>query len=133
MSTAFTLKIILPDKIFTEVNNVRSMTAETGKGSFGILAHRLDCTAALVPGIVSYQTAEGQTCYLAVDEAILVKCGTEVRISTRNAIFGKELAELHDLVKREFKNRDQQEVQVRNAMLKLETSFLRTFEELRKG
>ena len=43
------------------------------EGSFGLLPHRLDCVAALVPGILTYETKEDGTVYLAVDQGVLVK------------------------------------------------------------
>ena len=64
------------------------IVVETHEGSFGLLPYRLDCVAALVPGILVYETeAEGEV-YLAVDEGLLVKTGLEVLVSVRNAIGG---------------------------------------------
>jgi ATP synthase, Delta/Epsilon chain, beta-sandwich domain len=40
---------------------VTRIVAETHEGSLGLLPHRLDCVAALVPGILVYETeAEGE-------------------------------------------------------------------------
>ena len=51
------------------------IVAETREGSFGLLPHRLDCVAALAPGILIYETeAEGEV-FVAVDEGVLVKTG----------------------------------------------------------
>jgi F-type H+-transporting ATPase subunit epsilon len=45
------------------------------EGFVRTLPHRLDCVAALAPGILIYETeAEGEV-YLAVDEGVLVKTG----------------------------------------------------------
>src|SRR6516225_1890670 len=46
------LKILLPFQIFADESGVRRIVAETSAGSFGLLPHRLDCAAALVPGIL---------------------------------------------------------------------------------
>ena len=55
------LKVLLPFAVFAEKSDVSRIVAETRTGSFGILAHRLDCVAALVPGILIYETtAEGE-------------------------------------------------------------------------
>jgi F-type H+-transporting ATPase subunit epsilon len=63
---------------------VSRIVAETREGSFGLLPHRLDCVAALAPGILIYETeAEGEV-YLAVDEGVLVKTGLDVLVSVRN-------------------------------------------------
>jgi F-type H+-transporting ATPase subunit epsilon len=50
------LKILLPYRIFAEIKNVSSIIAETSEGSFGLLPQRLDCVAAIVPCIFSYET-----------------------------------------------------------------------------
>ena len=69
------LKILLPFQVFAEKTGVSRIVAETREGSFGLLPHRLDCVAALAPGILTYETdAEGEV-YVAVDEGVLVKTG----------------------------------------------------------
>ena len=46
------LKVLLPFQIFADKTDVSRIVAETREGSFGLLPHRLDCVAALVPGIL---------------------------------------------------------------------------------
>jgi F-type H+-transporting ATPase subunit epsilon len=122
-----TLKILLPFRIFADKAEVSRIVAETPAGSFGLLPHRLDCVAALVPGILLYETkAEGEVC-LAVDEGVLIKTGSDVLISVRRAIRGADLGLLRDSVKREFLALDDQEKSVRAATARLETGFLRRF------
>jgi F-type H+-transporting ATPase subunit epsilon len=108
---------------------VKQIVAQTLEGSFGFLPHRLDCTAALGPGILSYQTeAEGDV-YLAVDQGVLVKAGMDVLVSVRNAIGGTDLDKLHEAVKREFLSVDEQEMNVRSVLAKMESGFIRRFLE----
>src|SRR6478609_9368676 len=96
------LKVLLPHQVFAERNGVSRIVAETRQGSFGLLPHRLDCVAALMPGIVIYETeAEGEIC-VAVDEGVLVKTGSDVRISVRRAFGGTDLGQLHAVVEHEF-------------------------------
>ena len=84
---------------------MKRIVAQTLQGSFGLLPHRLDCAAALAPGILTYETeAEGEV-YLAVDQGVLVKAGMDVLVSVRNAIGGTDLDKLHEAVKREFLER----------------------------
>ena len=112
---------------------MKRIVARTMQGSLGLLPHRLDCKAALVPGILCYETeAEGEV-YLAVDRGILVKAGPEVSISVRNAIGGSDLAALGAAVKREFLAVDAQEEAVRSALAKMETGFMRRLMEFRHG
>jgi F-type H+-transporting ATPase subunit epsilon len=104
--------------------------AETSAGSFGLLAQRLDCVAALVPGILSYVSQTKGEVFLALDEGVLVKMGAEVQISARRAIAGADLRELRDAVVREFVRADHQEKHLREVMARLEGGFLRRFARL---
>jgi len=102
--------------------------AETLQGSMGILPRRLDCVAALAPGILSYQTEEGEV-YLAVDQGVLVKTGMDVLVSVREAIGGTDLDKLHEAVKQEFLELDRQEQGVQLVLAKMESGFIRRFME----
>jgi len=119
------LKILLPFQIFAEKSDVSRIVAETRQGSFGLLPHRLDCVAALVPGILTYQTESEGEVFLAVDQGVLVKTGPDVLVSVRRAIMGADLGQLHEAVKKEFLALDEQERSVRLVVAKLETGFLR--------
>jgi F-type H+-transporting ATPase subunit epsilon len=121
------LKVLLPFQIFAEKTDVSRIVAETREGSFGLLPHRLDCVAALAPGILIYQTESGGEVFVAVDEGVLVKTGQDVLISVRRAIEGTDLGQLRDSVKKEFLTLDEHEKSVRTAVTKLETGFLARF------
>ena len=124
------LKILLPFKVFADINNVTNIVIETSKGSYGLLPQRLDCVAALVPGIFMYEI-NGSTKYLAVDSGVMVKAGTEVLVSVRNAIGGVDLGKLGDLVKNEFKKQDEAESSMHAVTLKLESGFIYSFDKFR--
>jgi F-type H+-transporting ATPase subunit epsilon len=121
------LKLLLPFQIFAEKIGVLRIVAETGEGSFGLLPHRLDCVAALVPGILIYQTESDGEIFVAVDEGVLVKTGLDVLVSVRRAISGTDLGQLRAAVEKEFVTLDEHEQSVRLAVAKLETGFLRRF------
>ncbi|MGV8877765.1 MAG: F0F1 ATP synthase subunit epsilon [Sphingobacteriaceae bacterium] len=116
------LKILLPYRVFAEIKNVDNIIAETSEGAFGFLPQRLDCVAVLVPGIFAYKTDKMH--YLAVDEGLLVKTGSQVLVSVRNAVGGVELGKLAETVKKAFKNTDEDEEKVRQMASKLESGFL---------
>ena len=124
------LKVLLPFQVFAENTGVSRIVAETREGSFGLLPRRLDCVAALVPGILIYQTEAGPEVLVAVDKGILVKTGLDVLVSVRRAISGTDLAQLHAAVENEFLTLDENEQSVRIAVAKLETGFLRRFATL---
>lgn len=121
------LKILLPFRVFAEIHGVSRIVAETREGSFGLLPRRLDCVAALEPGILIYETdAEGEA-FVAIDEGVLIKTGPEVLISVRRAIGGTDLGQLREAVEQQFLTVDEVEQGVRAVMARLETGFLRRF------
>jgi F-type H+-transporting ATPase subunit epsilon len=124
------LKILLPFKVFAEVNNVTSIVIETSEGSYGLLPNRLDCVSALVPGILTYETDSG-THYLAIDEGVLVKTDQQVLVSVRNAIGGADLGKLHELIDKEFLSLHESENSLRSVMAKIEVGFMFTLEKFR--
>jgi F-type H+-transporting ATPase subunit epsilon len=126
--TPINLKVLLPFRVFADEKGVKRIVAETLQGSMGILPHRLDCAAALAPGILSYETEEGEV-HLAVDQGVLVKTGMDVLVSVRDAIGGTDLDQLHGAVKREFLELDQQEQGVQLVLAKMESGFIRRFME----
>ena len=124
------LKVLLPYQVFAEQTGVTRIVAETREGSFGLLPHRLDFVAALVPGILIYQTESSGEVLVAVDEGVLVKTGVDVLVSVRRAIAGTDLGQLHSAVEKEFLTLDENEQSVRTAVAKLETGFLRRYATL---
>lgn len=124
-SARMTLEVLVPYQVFGTITGVSRIVAETREGSFGILPHRLDCVAALAPGILTYSTQEDEEVFLATDEGVLVKTGQLVRVSVRRAIAGQDLAQLRAAVDRDFLALDDDQQQVRVIMAKLETGFLR--------
>jgi F-type H+-transporting ATPase subunit epsilon len=121
------LKVLLPHQVLSEKTDVLRIVAETSDGSFGLLPQRLDCVAALTPGILTYETKLEGEVYLAVDEGVLVKVGADVLVSVRRAWVGSDLAQLRASVEQEFLSVDEREQSVLAVMAKLETGFLRRF------
>jgi F-type H+-transporting ATPase subunit epsilon len=130
---SMTLKVLLPFEIFADETGVASIVMETAQGAFGLLPQRLDCVAALVPGILSFSVEGQREVFLAVDEGVLVKTGEAVVVSVRRALRGTDLASLRDAVAQEFLTLDTQEAAMRTAMARLETGFLRRFATLQGG
>ena len=126
-----TLKILLPFMIFTEQKAVTRIIAETRQGAFGLLPQRLDCAAALEPGILIYENDAAGERYVALDEGVLVKSGPDVVVSVRNAIAGTDLSQLREAVEREFLTLDEHEQTLRSAIARLESSFMRRLSEFR--
>jgi F-type H+-transporting ATPase subunit epsilon len=118
------LRILLPFGVFAEKANVLRVVADTTDGSVGLLPNRLDCVAALVPGILTYEAKDGGTVYVGIDQGALVKAGAQVTVSVRRAIAGSDLGQLKDAVERDYLKLDEQERSVRTAVSKMESGLM---------
>ena len=125
------LKVLLPTKILID-ERVMKVIAEAQNGYFCLLPRHVDFAAALVPGILSYQTEKGEEIFLAVDEGVLIKFGKEVLVSTRNAMQSPDLDQLKRTVEKEFKSLDEHESVARSAVAKIEANFIRRFLEIQE-
>lgn len=125
------LKILLPFKVLADVKNVTRIVIETTEGSYGFLPNRLDCTALMKPGILTYET-EGSEKFVAVDRGVMVKAGNEVLVSVRNGVGNAPLGKLREVVDKELKHLDEQEKQVQSVLAKIESGFIRSLEKLKR-
>jgi F-type H+-transporting ATPase subunit epsilon len=128
------LTVLLPTGVLVD-QEVTKVTAEAENGSFCLLPRHIDFLAALVPGLLSFESEAGEEEFLAVDEGILVKCGAEVTISTRTAVRGAPLGQLREAVEKRFRVLDEREQQARAVLTKLEADlvvrFVRMGEKIR--
>tara|TARA_R110001583_G_scaffold12927_4_gene56596 strand:+ start:3681 stop:4082 length:402 start_codon:yes stop_codon:yes gene_type:complete len=122
-----TLRVLLPYDVFTEEHKVLRIVAITPQGAFGILPNRLDCVASLSAGILVFEVEGAKEVYIAVDEGVLVKTGSEVRISVRNAMSGLGLDELRIKVEEEFIQLNEQQQKLRTVLSKMESGFIQRF------
>lgn len=124
LTTVMTLKVLLPFQVFAETSDVSRIVAETREGSFGLLPNRLDCVAALPPGILTCESAsEGET-FIAIDEGVLVKAGGNVLVSVRRAQSGADLGTLREAVEKDFLLVGEQERRVRSVLAKMESALI---------
>ena len=124
---AITLTILLPTTKYLE-EKVSKTRGEGLEGEFCLKPKHLDYATALKPGIFSYVSENGQEHFLAIDSGILVKQGTEVMITTRQAVAG-ELGQLNQEVEKMLVEREEHEKQNRSAVAKLEIGFIKRFLE----
>jgi F-type H+-transporting ATPase subunit epsilon len=120
------LKIVLPTEVFID-QEVTKVIAEAENGYFCLLPRHVDFVTALVPGILSFESEKGTEVFLAVDEGVLVKSGSEVIVSTRNTIRGADLGSLKQTIEEQFQVLSDQEKKARSAIAKMESSFIRRF------
>ena len=124
------LKILLPAEVMM-VQEVKKIVAEAENGSFCLMPNHVDFVATLAPGIFTYEKDEGGQELLAMDVGTLVKKGSDVLVSTRNAVKAAELGKLKQVVVEQYDVLDEREKLVRSAAAKLEASLIRRFVELK--
>jgi F-type H+-transporting ATPase subunit epsilon len=124
------LRVFLPERILID-QEVTKVVAEAENGSFGILPKHIDLVAALTSGIFSFES-NGEEEFLAIDEGILVKCASEIMVSTRKAVRSRNLGELKQTLVHEFQTLDDQERKTRSILAKLEADFTKRFEKMRE-
>ena len=128
-ATRMKLRILLPTEVFLE-QEVIQIVAEAKNGSFCLLPRHSDFVSALSPGLLSFKAVNGRENFVAVNRGLLVKCGSEVLVSTARAVQGANLGALRQAVKDEFEVLDDKAKQARAALHKLEAGFVRRFLEL---
>ncbi|APW46255.1 F0F1 ATP synthase subunit epsilon [Rhodoferax antarcticus] len=121
------LKVLLPFRVFADQTDVSRIVAETHDGSFGLLPRRRDCVAALVPGILTYQSDADGEVFVAIDEGLLTKIGNEVWVVVRRATRGTNLEQLREAVQRDYLTLDDIQQSAREATRKLESNFVNRF------
>ncbi len=125
------LEVLLPTEVLVDEHVSRVIT-EAENGSFCLLPRHVDFVSALVPGVLTFYDDLGGERFVAIDHAILVKCGATVSVSTVNAVLGAELGILETLVEERFIDLGEQEKRARTALARLEAGTLRGFRELQE-
>lgn len=125
------LKVFLPSNILVD-EEVDKVVGEGPDGGFCLLPRHIDYVTALVPGILTYRTAEAGERFLAIDRGILIKQGSQVLVSTRLAVRGA-LGELREEVDKMVSVVDEREKMTRSACARLEADLVRRFVEFGKS
>lgn len=125
------LRLMLPTEILLE-QPVTKIIAEAENGEFCLLPRHIDFVAALVPGLLSFFDQDGVERFAAIDNGILVKCGSDVSVSAYRGVVGNDITELQSLIDERFLELDEYERKARSALARLEAGTLRGFLNLRE-
>jgi F-type H+-transporting ATPase subunit epsilon len=125
------LTILLPKETLVD-REVSKVIAEAPNGFFCLLPRHVDFATAIVPGILSFTTPDGEEVFVAVDEGVLVKQSTAVLVSTLDAAMGEALGRLEETVAQNFQKRDEQEEKALQAMSRIEAGFVRRFLDIQQ-
>ena len=93
----------------------------------------IDFVTALVPGVMTFQPCGKPEEYLAIDHGILVKCGAEVSVSTRNAVRGTSLEQAEAGRRAPVPGEQEREKAARAFEAKLEADLVRHLLEAEKN
>ena len=126
------LKILLPTEVLLDTQASR-VIAEAENGLFCLEPRHVDFVAALVPGLLTYVSKAGTECFVGIDEGILVKCGREVSISTREAVTGNEPETLKLAIMQRGSQLDEHERIARTTLARLEAGVAKRFLDLHHG
>lgn len=124
------LTVMTPTNVVVDVSASKVTAIAPTHGSFCLLPRHIDLVSALAPGILTYESEEGQESYIAVDEGLLVKRGDHVRVSVKQAVIGGDLGSLRETIEREFEQLDDLERRARSALARLEADFVRRYAEI---
>lgn len=125
------LRILLPDRALIDELTPKVLAC-AADGWFCLLPRHADYVTALVPGILVFLRADGAERFAACDEALLVKVGNDVRVSTPKAAIGDDLRTLQRALETELLTLDEESRRARSALARLEASALRSFIELER-
>jgi F-type H+-transporting ATPase subunit epsilon len=132
-SESLRLRVRLPTRVLVD-ETVTRIIAEAEDGAFCLLPRHIDFAAALVPGILVFVVAGGDSeRFVAIDQGVLVKCGDRVSVSTPGGVTGSDLHGLRDLVEQRYLELDEHERKTRAALARLEAGTLRAFRELQEN
>lgn len=126
---AMRLQIMTPGAALVDTAATK-VTAEAQDGWFCLLPRHIDLVTTLVAGLLVFEDGEGEERFVALDDAVLVKCQDEVLVSTPRAELGHSLDQLPTALAQGLKDRDERERQTRAAMRRLEATFLRGLRDL---
>lgn len=123
------LKVLLPTEILID-QPVTKVIAEAENGSFCLLPKHVDFVSALAPGILTFVDQDGSENFVGIGGAVLVKNGTQVRVSTVFGTRGADLGCLRKEVSQRFESMTDRERVAQSVMAKLESDLLRRFAEI---
>ena len=122
------LKTLTPSGIVVD-EHVSRVRFDAQDGSFTFLPKHADFATVIVPGLVSFEIADGEQAgkeiYMACDRGMLVKANTTVLLSVRRAVISENLAELSYTITEEFKKDEENRKAVNVAMARLENGLTR--------
>ncbi|MEC4804300.1 MAG: F0F1 ATP synthase subunit epsilon [Jaaginema sp. PMC 1079.18] len=95
------LKILLPTEVLLDLE-VTKITAKANNETFCLSSNHTDFAIALVPSILSFEADCHSPMFVAINEGLLFKSGSEVLVATIQAVWGGDLKQLQQAVESKF-------------------------------
>ena len=108
----------------------RKVSGKSDRGSFTLLPRHADGAMLLEPGLLSYLDEDGQEVFVTVDEGVLVKVGSDVRVAARRAVVAGDLENARTALEEHLAERSEHERKATAALMTLEAEVLRRLGDL---
>lgn len=128
-----TLRLLLtvPTEVLID-RPVVKVVATSAEGSFCLLPRHLDLATVLVPGLLTFTSADGTEGVVATDHGVLVKVGDDVRVACQRALEASDELEAERAVRERFHASSEREKRARAALARLEGDVVRRLGRLRE-
>ncbi len=128
-----TLRLLLtvPTEVLID-RPVVKVVATGAEGSFCLLPRHLDLASVLVPGLLTFTSADGTESVVATDHGVLVKVGDDVRVACQRALEASDELEAERAVRERFHASSEREKRARAALARLEGDVVRRLGRLRE-
>lgn len=122
------LTVMVPDRVLID-QEVSRVLAWGRDGCFCLLPRHIDFVSALAPGLLSFEVDDEYAEFLAVDEGVLVKQGSDVFVATRSAVSESDLETLKRSLEEKIRALDEREQMTRATIARLEADFMADYLE----
>jgi F-type H+-transporting ATPase subunit epsilon len=117
------LAIRTPIELVVEADDVSRLAAEADDGAFAVEPRHMDFVTILAPGILTFATEHDEHT-VAVDRGVLVKCGSQLMVSVRDAVKSDSLEDLESALREHLLARSDRERHATSALARLESSVV---------
>jgi F-type H+-transporting ATPase subunit epsilon len=119
------LVVTTPFAVLVDADGIRVIRARDPSGAFAVLPGHTDLITALSASVLSWRDGKGSEHYAAVRGGVLVASGGQlVRVATREAALGDDLAALEGRVVAEMASHERAAAAARQASGQLERALV---------
>jgi F-type H+-transporting ATPase subunit epsilon len=120
-----TANVFVPTRTYS-FSGVEQVELETIEGRMSLLEHHVDCAAALPVGLTRLRLEDDKEQFIGIAGGTCVKIGSQVMISTPQAVVGEELGQIHERFREQVLERREQQKEAQQALARLEVEMARS-------